>query len=141
MYWPLLILFILGYGYGKPTYGGYPTPTPTPEPEDEVEPVDPPPKFDYNAYTTAYFNKIDEYTHAQNDYKTDTLNVKVNWDLQPAGYQYLKSQYGIYPQVHRPLRPYGEKLSLFTTKNSQKFEIMYVSCTYSEKSNLSLYFC
>ena len=73
--------------------------------------------FDYNAYTTAYFNKINEYTHAQNDYKTDTLNVKVNWDLQPAGYQYLKSQYGIYPQVHRPLRPYGKKRSLFTTKN------------------------
>jgi len=94
-----------GYGYGKPTYGGYPTPTP--EPEGEVEPVEPPAVFDYNAYTTAYFNKIDEYTHAQNDYKTDSLNVKVNWDLQPAGYQYLKSQYGIYPQVHRPLRPYG----------------------------------
>merc|ERR1711936_1551479 len=87
--------------------GGYRTPTPTPEPDGEVEPVDPPPAFDYNAYTTAYFNKIDEYTHAQNDYKTDTLNVKVNWDLQPAGYQYLKSQYGIYPQVHRPLRQYG----------------------------------
>merc|ERR1711936_1080311 len=48
-----------GYGYGKPTYGGYPTPTPTPEPEGDVEPVDPPPAFDYNAYTTAYFNKID----------------------------------------------------------------------------------
>jgi len=94
-------------GYGKPTYGGYPTPTPTPEPEGEVEPVEPPAVFDYNAYTTAYFNKINEYTHAQNDYKTDTLNVKANWDLQPAGYQYLKSQYGIYPQVHRPLRPYG----------------------------------
>merc|ERR1712037_431917 len=75
-----------GYGYGKPTYGGYPTPTP--EPEDEAEPVDPPVQFDYNAYTTAYFDKINEYTHAQNDYKTDTLNVKVNWDLQPAGYQY-----------------------------------------------------
>merc|ERR1711934_207654 len=92
-----------GYGYGKPTYGDYPTP----EPEGEVEPAEPPVEFDYNAYTTAYFNKINEYTHAQNDYKTDTLNVKVNWDLQPAGYQYLKSQYGIYPQVHRPLRPYG----------------------------------
>ena len=51
-----------GYSYGKPTYGGYPNPTP--EPEDEVEPVEPSAVFDYNTYTTAYFNKINEYSKA-----------------------------------------------------------------------------
>ena len=43
-----------GYGNGKPSYGGYPTPTSEPE-------TQPPAVFDYNAYTTAYFNKINKY--------------------------------------------------------------------------------
>ena len=56
--------------------------------------------------------KIDEYTALQNDYKSDRLTVKVNWDLQDSKYEYLKNQHGIYPQVkaiHRP-GPYGNSL-------------------------------
>jgi hypothetical protein len=65
--------------------------------------------------------KIDEYTALQNDYKSDRLTVKVNWDLQDSKYEYLKNQHGIYPQVkqiHRPGPyggvPYGELLKLIS---------------------------
>ena len=61
------------------------------------------------SYVDAHLKKIDEYTALQNDYKTDRLTVKVNWDLQDSKYEYLKNQHGIYPQVkaiHRP-GPYG----------------------------------
>ena len=61
------------------------------------------------SYVDAHLKKIDEYTALQDDYKSDRLTVKVNWDLQDGKYEYLKNQHGIYPQVktiHRP-GPYG----------------------------------
>ena len=71
------------------------------------------------SYVDAHLKKIDEYTALQNNYKSDRLTVKVNWDLQPDKYEYLKNQHGIYPQVkaiHRPGPyggvPYGELLKL-----------------------------
>merc|ERR1711881_655410 len=63
------------------------------------------PEFDHS-YVDGYINKVHDYTDLQDDYKTDTLNVKVNWDLQDGKYGYLKSQYGIYPQL-QPHYGYG----------------------------------
>ena len=62
------------------------------------------------SYVDAHLRKIDEYTDLQNDYKTDRLTVKVNWDLQDGNYEYLKNQHGIFPQVKAPIHhpgPYG----------------------------------
>ena len=53
-------------------------------------------------------NRINMYTTAQNQYKTDRLNVKVNWNFQDGKYEYLRNQHGIHPQVHQPLRPFGK---------------------------------
>merc|ERR1712037_67484 len=91
---------------GYKTGSGYKTETEEEE-EEEEEPTTPAP-FD-GSYVDAHLKKIDEYTALQNDYKSDRLTVKVNWDLQPDKYEYLKNQHGIYPQVkaiHRP-GPYG----------------------------------
>merc|ERR1712166_773038 len=86
---------------------GYKTET---EEEEEEEPTTPAPPSPFDgSYVDAHLKKIDEYTALQNDYKTDRLTVKVNWDLQDSKYEYLKNQHGIYPQVkaiHRP-GPYG----------------------------------
>lgn len=101
----------LGYGYGSP-YGGYGSPFIMAgyghEHEDEEKDQAHKntegysiPEFDYG-YVDHYINKIHDYSDSQNDYKTDHLNVKVKWDLQDGKYEYLKNQYGIYPQ----LQPY-----------------------------------
>merc|ERR1712083_616807 len=94
----------LGYGYGSPfIMAGYGH-----EHEDEEKDQAHKntegyliPEFDYG-YVDHYINKIHDYSDSQNDYKTDHLNVKVKWDLQDGKYEYLKNQYGIYPQ----LQPY-----------------------------------
>merc|ERR1711935_619734 len=86
---------------------GYKTETEEEEEEEPTTPV-PPSPFD-GSYVDAHLKKIDEYIALQNDYKTDRLTVKVDWDLQDSKYEYLKNQHGIYPQVkaiHRP-GPYG----------------------------------
>jgi hypothetical protein len=106
---------MMGTGSGNPmeyllatlNLNGYKTET---EEEQEEEPTTPAPieKFD-GSYVDAHLKKIDEYTALQDDYKSDRLTVKVNWDLQDSKYEYLKNQHGIYPQVkqiHRP-GPYG----------------------------------
>merc|ERR1712083_304261 len=105
----------LGYGYGSP-YGGYGNPFIMAgyghEHEDEEKDQAHKntegysiPEFDYG-YVDHYINKIHDYSDSQNDYKTDHLNVKVKWDSQDGKYEYLKSQYGIYPQV-QPHYGYG----------------------------------
>ena len=53
-----------GYGNGKPSYGGYPTPTSEPGTYPSEPEAQPPAVFDYNTYTTAYFNKINKYCPA-----------------------------------------------------------------------------
>merc|ERR1739848_449733 len=63
------------------------------------------PEFGHS-YVDGYINKVHDYTDLQDDYKTDTLNVRVKWDLQDGKYGYLKSQYGIYPQL-QPHYGYG----------------------------------
>merc|ERR1712066_804149 len=56
------------------------------------------PELDHS-YVDNYIDQVNDYNDAQNDYKNDNLHVKVRWDLQDGKYEYLKSQYGIYPQV------------------------------------------
>merc|ERR1711936_1484033 len=63
------------------------------------------PEFDHS-YADNYIDKVHDYNDAQDDYKTDNLNVKVKWDSQDGKYEYLKSQYGIYPQ-EQPNYGYG----------------------------------
>merc|ERR1711982_239407 len=99
-----------GYGiYGTPpsVYGGYTTSKPPTgdEPDDQEPPAVS--VFDPNSYVNNYMNRINMYTTAQNQYKTDRLNVKVNWNFQDGKYEYLRNQHGIHPQVHQPLRPFG----------------------------------
>merc|ERR1712110_1250865 len=63
------------------------------------------PELDHS-YVDNYIDKVNDYNDAQDDYKNDNLHVKVRWDLQDGKYEYLKSQYGIYPQVI-PSGPHG----------------------------------
>ena len=94
-----------GYGgYQLPSYGNYGG---YPKEDDETREI---PEFDPAGYVTNYMKKLNAYTNLQNKYKTDTLNVKVKWDLQDQRYAYLQSEHGIYPQVHHPVRPYGKFL-------------------------------
>ena len=62
------------------------------------------PEFDHS-YVDNYIHKVDDYVDAGDHYKTDTLKVKVNWNLQDGKHEYLKAQYGIYPQLQPK---YGE---------------------------------
>merc|ERR1712018_325640 len=92
------------YGYGSykpPTYGNYGG-----YQMQDTETTDAQ-TFDPDTYVTSYMDKLKGYNNLQNKYKTDTVNVKVNWDLQDQRYGYLQSEHGIYPQVHHPIRPYG----------------------------------
>merc|ERR1712142_415834 len=57
------------------------------------------PEFDHS-YVDNYIHKVHDYVDAGDHYKTDNLQVKVNWNLQDGRHEYLKSQYGIYPQLH-----------------------------------------
>ena len=92
-----------GYGsYQPPSYGNYGG-----FQNDDAETTEIP-TFDNTDYIRTYMNKLNAYNTLQNQYKTDTLNVKVNWDLQNDRYAYLQSEHGIYPQVHHPARHYGE---------------------------------
>jgi hypothetical protein len=91
--------YSLGYG-GIPTsalYGAYAK-------NDDAESTDIPATLTElkTDYIKEYLEKLDKYTKAQDTYKTDTLNVKVNWDLQDSKHEYLKSEHGINPQVHHP---------------------------------------
>ena len=95
-----------GYGsYQPPSYGNYGG---YPKEDGETQEI---PEFDPTGYVTNYMKKLNAYTNLQNKYKTDTLNVKVKWDLQDQRYAYLQSEHGIYPQVHHPARHYGEFFS------------------------------
>jgi len=91
--------YSLGYG-GIATsalYGAYAK-------NDETEATDIPSTLTElkTDYMEEYLKKLEQYTKAQDTYKTDTLNVKVNWDLQDNKHEYLRSEYGINPQVHHP---------------------------------------
>merc|ERR1711936_642188 len=63
------------------------------------------PEFDHS-YVDNYIHKVHDYVDAGDHYKTDNLQVKVNWNLQDGKHEYLKSQYGIYPQL-QPKYGYG----------------------------------
>merc|ERR1712113_514192 len=94
-----------GYGmYGTPpsVYGGYTTSKPPTgdEPDDQEAPAVS--VFDPNSYVNNYINRINMYTTAQNQYKTDRLNVKVNWNFQDGKYEYLRNQHGIHPKFINP---------------------------------------
>merc|ERR1712109_95124 len=63
------------------------------------------PEFDHS-YVDNYIHKVHDYVDAGDHYKTNNLQVKVNWNLQDGKPEYLKSQYGIYPQL-QPKYGYG----------------------------------
>merc|ERR1712109_184033 len=63
------------------------------------------PEFDHS-YVDNYIHKVHDYVDAGDHYKTDNLQVKVNWNLQDGKHEYLKAQYGIYPQL-QPKYGYG----------------------------------
>merc|ERR1711962_1586082 len=52
------------------------------------------PEFDHS-YVDNYIHKVHDYVDAGDHYKTDNLQVKVNWNLQDGKHEYLKAQYGI----------------------------------------------
>jgi len=55
--------------------------------------------------------KVQDYANNANDYKTQSLKVKVDWNNEPEGYGYLNSQHGIKPMPttvrYPPPPPYG----------------------------------
>merc|ERR1711922_17778 len=67
------------------------------------------PEFDHT-YVDNYIHKVHDYVDAGDHYKTDNLQVKVNWNLQDGKHEYLKAQYGIYPQL-QPKYGYGSYYS------------------------------
>merc|ERR1712002_269345 len=100
-----------GYGYGHPYGIGYGNHVSHGHGDENVDQAHKNtesykvPEFDHS-YADNYIHKVHEYADSQDDYKTDNLNVKVRWDLQDGKYGYLKSQYGVYPQV-QPHYGYG----------------------------------
>ena len=56
-------------------------------------------KFD-KSHVKETLDKLGDYTDTQDDYKTESLRVKVKWDVQDGKYDYLQDRHGIQPQVH-----------------------------------------
>merc|ERR1712018_858736 len=56
--------------------------------------------FTYNdAHIDHTINKVKQYAYAQDAYKSQQLNVKVDWDIQPENYGYASKYYGAIPQT------------------------------------------
>jgi len=57
------------------------------------------------AHIVNTINKITQHTNAQNDYKSEALNVKVHWNQQEPNWSVLQQYYGVAPQTYPT--PYG----------------------------------
>merc|ERR1711981_198182 len=56
--------------------------------------------FTYNdGHIDHTINKVTQYANAQDAYKSQQLNVKVDWDIQPENYGYVSKYYGAIPQT------------------------------------------
>merc|ERR1712025_64935 len=56
--------------------------------------------FTYNdAHIDHTINKVKQYAYAEDAYKSQQLNVKVDWDFQPENYGYASKYYGAIPQT------------------------------------------